>query len=61
VRAERWQRVEAVFHAALEHAPGERLAYLRGSCGGDLELQREVESGSVLEVLQKGGESWYFL
>jgi serine/threonine-protein kinase len=44
MQAERWQRVEAVFHAALEHAPGERLAYVYETTGGDLELQGEVES-----------------
>jgi hypothetical protein len=51
--AERWQRVEAVFHAALERAPGERLAYVRETSGGDLELQREVES--LLAAHEAGG------
>jgi eukaryotic-like serine/threonine-protein kinase len=53
MQAERWQRVEAVFHAALERAPGERLAYLRGATSGDLELQREVES--LLAAHEAGG------
>src|SRR5262245_9270716 len=44
MQAERWQRVEAMFHAALERAPRERLAYLRETSEGDFELEREVES-----------------
>ncbi len=42
--AERWQRVEALVDEALAHAPGERLAWLRGACAGDAELLREVTS-----------------
>jgi len=44
MQAERWQQVKEVFHATLEHASHERLAYLRETSGDDLELQREVES-----------------
>jgi len=44
VQAERWQQVERLFHAALERASHERVAYLREPSDGDLELQREVES-----------------
>src|SRR5262245_60434946 len=42
--AERWQQVEELFHATLERASHERVAYLRKTSGGDLELQREAES-----------------
>ena len=44
MQAERWQQVEKLFHAALEHASHERLAYLPETSSGDLDLQREVES-----------------
>ena len=44
MQAERWQQVEKLFHAALERASHERVAYLRETSGDDPELQREVES-----------------
>jgi len=39
-----WKRVEDLYHAALEYAPGERDAFLSSACGDDVELRREVES-----------------
>jgi hypothetical protein len=47
----RWKKVEEVFHAALERAPGNRSAFLGEACGGDPELRREVES-----LLKAAGE-----
>ena len=44
MQAERWQRVEELFHAALERDSHDRLAYLQEISGDDPELQREVES-----------------
>ncbi|HEY0460667.1 MAG TPA: protein kinase [Pyrinomonadaceae bacterium] len=41
---ERLKKVEEVFHAALELAPGSRESFVRESCGGDNELRAEVES-----------------
>jgi serine/threonine protein kinase len=41
---EQWQRIEDLFHAALDVAPEERSAYLFRECGGDESLRREVES-----------------
>ena len=41
--AERWQRVERLYHAALEPEPECRAAFLQENCGGDEELRREVE------------------
>ena len=41
---ERWQRVKALFQAAVELPPGARGAYLASAVGGDDELRREVES-----------------
>jgi serine/threonine protein kinase len=55
---ERWQKVEQVYHAALERAENQRAAYLREACAGDDALRHEVESllaqrtaaGSFLEA-----------
>ena len=33
-----------MYHAAQERPVAERAAYLRDACGGDEDLQREVES-----------------
>lgn len=41
---EHWQRVKAVFLAAVERAPSDRLDYIAEVCAGDAALQREVES-----------------
>ncbi len=43
-KAERWRRIEALFHEALERAEGERSAFLEGACDGDAGLRLEVES-----------------
>ena len=42
--SERWHRIEAIYNAALEHEPSERVMFLAGECAGDDELRREVES-----------------
>jgi len=55
---ERWRKVEALFHAALERAPEVRPAYLDGACSADADLRRQVElllsqaeqAGSFLEI-----------
>ncbi len=41
---ERWRRVEAICHDALERAPNERAAFVREACAGDVALCAEVES-----------------
>jgi len=41
---ERWAKIEALFHRALESAPEDRSRLLEDSCAGDPELRREVES-----------------
>ncbi|HXR35826.1 MAG TPA: serine/threonine-protein kinase, partial [Candidatus Binataceae bacterium] len=41
---ERWRRIEALYHSALERDPPARAAFLDGACGNDNELRREVES-----------------
>lgn len=39
-----WTRIKEVFGAAIEREPGERSAFLREACAGDLMLLQEVES-----------------
>jgi serine/threonine protein kinase len=41
---ERWQRIEHLYHAALERDANERAAFLAEACTGDNALRREVES-----------------
>src|SRR5262252_10708996 len=40
----RWQRVEDLYHAALQRPPSERGTFLRDACGDDEALRRDVES-----------------
>ncbi|HEX3448360.1 MAG TPA: protein kinase, partial [Isosphaeraceae bacterium] len=55
---EHWQRVEEIFHAALDRAPEVRRAFLDSACSGDSQLRRLVEllvakeqqAGSFLET-----------
>ena len=42
--AERWQRLERLYHAALERDSDQRLAFLREECGDDADLLEEVRS-----------------
>jgi len=42
--AERWRKIEQLYHAALECEPSERAAFLQQACAGDEELRRRVES-----------------
>src|SRR5262245_58829618 len=41
---DRWEQIERLYHAALEHEPGARWAFLVQACGGDEEMRREVAS-----------------
>jgi eukaryotic-like serine/threonine-protein kinase len=56
VNPERWERLEQLFHAALEQEPGSRARFLREACGGDQSLRREVEA-----LLARQAESPEFL
>src|SRR5215510_1649458 len=42
--SESYDRVEELFHSALERPPKERAAFIREASDGDEELRREVES-----------------
>jgi Tol biopolymer transport system component len=41
---ERWQKIDSLFHAALEKTPAQRSAFLDEVAAGDEELRRQVES-----------------
>jgi len=42
--AERWRKIEQLYHAALEREASERPAFLQQACAGDEELCRKVEA-----------------
>jgi eukaryotic-like serine/threonine-protein kinase len=50
VDAERWRRIERLYHAAAEKEEARRAEFLREACGEDEELRREVESLLALEA-----------
>ena len=39
-----WERIQSIFHQALDLRPEERTPFLDGACAGDAEMRREVES-----------------
>lgn len=41
---DRWRRIEAIYHAALELSEPDRRAYLEETCAGDDELREDVAS-----------------
>jgi serine/threonine protein kinase/Tfp pilus assembly protein PilF len=49
VKAERWQQVEKLYHAALERSVEERARFLAQACASDEGLRRDVESLLVYE------------
>ena len=51
---ERWERVERLYHAALDVAESERGNFLEDSCSGDYALRREVESLLAQEEKAEG-------
>jgi len=43
-RAERWERIEALYHGALTVPDAARAGFLRDACGRDVPLREEVEA-----------------
>ncbi len=43
MNAERWRRIEEIYHAALERAASERESFVEAACGGDQTLRADVE------------------
>ena len=54
--SDRWQRIEQLYHDALEREGNNRAAFLREACAGDDAMQQEVES-----LLAQGKEAAGFL
>src|SRR6516165_5613637 len=44
MEAERWHRVEQLYHEALKIDAAQRVAFVKEACQGDAELREEVES-----------------
>jgi eukaryotic-like serine/threonine-protein kinase len=44
MNVKRWQEIERIFNAALEHEPAKRAAFLKEVCAEDESLRAEVES-----------------
>jgi hypothetical protein len=44
MKADRWQKVEQVFHAVLQRIPEERADFLKETCASDSALYRDVKA-----------------
>jgi len=44
MKPDRWQKIEQVFHAALQRKPEERVGFLQETCAGDESLYNDVKS-----------------
>ena len=44
MRPDRWQKVDEIIQAALQHRSDDRNAFIDEACHGEEELRREVES-----------------
>jgi hypothetical protein len=44
MKPDRWQKIEQVFHAALQRKPEERASFLQQTCAGDEALYSDVKS-----------------
>src|SRR3990172_9441328 len=42
--SDRWEKIQELYHAALELEPTQRSAFLKEACGGDEAVCREVEA-----------------
>ena len=51
---ERWQQIEQVLQAALDHAPQERASFLNEACSGDEQLQHEASS--LVDAYDEAGD-----
>ena len=43
MKPERWQEVERLFNATMEHEPAQRAAFLDQACAGNESVRKEVE------------------
>jgi serine/threonine protein kinase len=44
MKPDRWQKIDGIFHAALQYKPEERQAFVEEACRGDEGLRGELES-----------------
>jgi serine/threonine protein kinase len=44
MKPERWQRINELYYAALEHEESQRPSFVERACGSDEELRQEVEA-----------------
>ena len=44
ISKDRWDRVESLYHAALDRDPDSRATFLDEACGDDVELRSEIDS-----------------
>jgi hypothetical protein len=58
--AELWNKVRALFHAALEQPPPERDEFLRRQCGEDSRLYAEQSSAFIESTQDGNGNHFYF-
>ena len=49
---ELWQRLKPLFHAALKKDPQDRVAFIQGACGDDLELRTNLKQ--LIEAEEQG-------
>jgi eukaryotic-like serine/threonine-protein kinase len=54
LKPERWEQVQALFDAALEREPADRMRFVHDTAGGDVELEREVRS--LLDALDRADD-----
>jgi serine/threonine-protein kinase len=52
--SDHWQKIEQLYHAALEREESQRAAYLREVCTGDDALRQEVESLLAQQIAAEG-------
>ena len=50
---ERWQKLNELFHAALDHEPATRAGFLGNACAGDESLRTQV--AALLDAHDKAG------
>ena len=48
MNATRWSQVERLYHAALEHPAGERVAFLRDACGDGVNFESKWNRCSAM-------------
>ncbi len=56
MKPERWEQIEKLYNAAMEHEPARRAEFLAEACAGNASLRREVES-----LLEQGDKEGSFI